>query len=240
MRRRCAAARSQGEELCEIAGVGPVPVSVAREVLGEAIVKLVITDGVDVANVTHLGRGPTAAQRAALLWTNPTCSVQGCPRQRIEYDHQKPWAQTRHTRLDELDPLCGFHHDLKTRLGYALVPGKGKRAFVAPDDPRHPRYRRAACKRRAADIGRTLGPWAVRDHDPSAGPPPATPAATRAKPVHPERIRRVACRADDPARTTSRTSATTAVAPEAHSHMSSRGPSVAVRRTDHLPVQRPR
>ena len=39
----------QGEELCEIAGVGPVPVSVAKEVLGDAIVKLVITNGVDVA-----------------------------------------------------------------------------------------------------------------------------------------------------------------------------------------------
>ena len=127
-----------GEELCEIAGVGPVPISVARNLLGEAILKLVITDGVDVANVTHLGRGPTTAQKIALLWTNPRCSVQGCDRRRIEYDHQKPWADTKHTRLDELDPLCGFHHDLKTRLHWALVPGTGKRAFVSPDDPRHP------------------------------------------------------------------------------------------------------
>ncbi len=49
-----------------------------------------------------------------------------------------PWAQTRHTRLDELDPLCAFHHDLKTRLGYALVPGTGKRAFVATRRPQTP------------------------------------------------------------------------------------------------------
>jgi Domain of unknown function (DUF222) len=132
--------RVDGEELCEIAGVGPVPVSVARDLLGEAIVKLVITRGVDVANVTHLGRGPTTAQKIALMWTNPTCTAEGCHRRRIEYDHRKPWSQTRHTRLDELDPLCEFHHDLKTRLGWALVPGKGKRAFVPPDDPRHPRH----------------------------------------------------------------------------------------------------
>jgi hypothetical protein len=130
-----------GGELCEVAGVGPVPVSVARGLLGDAILKLVVTDGVDVLNVTHLGRGPTAAQRAALLWTNPTCSVQGCTRSRVENDHREPWAHTRHTRLDELDPLCSFHHDLKTRLGWALITGKGKRAFVAPDDPRHPAYR---------------------------------------------------------------------------------------------------
>jgi hypothetical protein len=45
--------------LCEITGVGPVPVEVARRLLGESILKLVITNGVDVANVTHLGRGPT-------------------------------------------------------------------------------------------------------------------------------------------------------------------------------------
>jgi Domain of unknown function (DUF222) len=135
--------RVEGDELCEIAGIGPVPVSVARTLLGEAIVKLVITNGVDVANVTHLGRGPTTAQKVALLWANPTCTADGCPRRRIEYDHQKPWAETRHTRLDELDPLCTYHHDLKTRLGWALVPGKGKRALVPPDDPRHPRHKAA-------------------------------------------------------------------------------------------------
>jgi hypothetical protein len=142
---------AQSGELCEIAGVGPIPASVAREVLGEAIAKLVITDGVDVLNVTHLGRGPTAAQRAALLWINPTCSVQGCPRSRIEIDHEKPWADTHHTRLDELDGLCHFHHDLKTRLGYALVAGRGKRAFVAPDDPRHPGYRTPPSERLRKD-----------------------------------------------------------------------------------------
>jgi Domain of unknown function (DUF222) len=132
--------RVDGQELCEIAGVGPVPVSVARDLLGEAIVKLVITSGVDVANVTHLGRGPTTAQKIALMWTTPTCTAEGCHRRRIEYDHRRPWAQTRHTRLDELDPLCDYHHDLKTRLGWALVPGNGKRAFVPANDPRHPRH----------------------------------------------------------------------------------------------------
>jgi hypothetical protein len=127
-------------ELCEISGVGPVPVSVAQELLGEAVLKLVITRGVDVCNVTHLGRGPTAAQRVALVWGSPGCTVEGCWRTRIEYDHREDWARTRRTRLNELDPLCEFHHDLKTRHGWALVPGHGKRALVPPDDPRHPRH----------------------------------------------------------------------------------------------------
>jgi len=131
----------EGDELCEIAGIGPVPVSVARELLGDAVLKLVITRGVDVLNVTHLGRGPTAAQRVALAWASPGCSVEGCWRTRVEIDHREDWARTRHTRLDELDHLCAFHHDLKTGLGWALVSGTGKRTFVPPGDPRRPRHR---------------------------------------------------------------------------------------------------
>jgi Domain of unknown function (DUF222) len=130
--------RIAGDELCEIRGVGPVPVPVAAGLLGQSVLQLVITGGVDVCNVTHLGRGPTAAQKIALAWASPGCTVQGCWRTRVEHDHRQPWAQTRHTRLDELDPLCQFHHDLKTRHSWALVAGTGKRPMVAPDDPRHP------------------------------------------------------------------------------------------------------
>ena len=171
--------RVTGGELCEIAGVGPVPVSTARSVLGEAIVKLVITTGVDVANVTHLGRGPTAAQRAALLWTNPTCAVLGCDRRRVEWDHQIPWAETHHTRLDELDPLCAFHHDLKTRLGYALVPGKGKRAFVAPDDPRHQPDSRERPTGTSGPPGQTRARPTMPDAPPRANPPTRPSPTTR-------------------------------------------------------------
>ena len=42
-------------------------------------------------------------------------------------------------RLDEGDGLCGHCHDLKTRLGWALIEGEGKRPMVPPDDPRHPK-----------------------------------------------------------------------------------------------------
>jgi Domain of unknown function (DUF222) len=131
---------TEGDELCEIAGVGPVPVDAARGLLGESMIKLVITDGVDVANVTHLGRGPTVAQRVALLWSSPACTVLGCPRlhsQGIQHDHRKPWTAVQETALDNIDRLCDHHHDLKTRRGWALVPGTGRRSMVPPDDPRH-------------------------------------------------------------------------------------------------------
>ena len=128
-----------GEETCEIVGVGPVPVRIARELLGDAILKLVITKGVDVVNVTHLGRGATAAQRVALLWTSPKCANVACSSQFVQIDHRDPWANTHHTRLDELDHLCPHDHRLKTNDGWSLVPGTGRRRFVGPDDPRQPR-----------------------------------------------------------------------------------------------------
>lgn len=134
---------AQGDELCEITGIGPIPTRIARELLGDSIMKLVITRGVDVANVTHLGRGPTAAQRIALLWQSPTCTVEGCARTRVEIDHRVPWARSQHTRIDELDPLCSHHHDQKHRYGWALVEGTGPRPIVPPGSPRHPECRRS-------------------------------------------------------------------------------------------------
>jgi hypothetical protein len=129
------------DELCEITGIGPIPAMTARELLGESILELVITKGVDVLNVTHLGRGPTAAQRVALLWASPHCTVEGCARIRVEIDHRVPYAQSGHTRLDELDPLCKHHHDRKHHEGWALVEGTGKRVMIPPGDPRHPKNR---------------------------------------------------------------------------------------------------
>ena len=128
----------EGDELCDIPGLGPIAVSAARELLGESILKLVITKGVDVVNVTHLGRGPTEAQRIALLFQQPGCTVEGCHRTRCEIDHRHDWARTHHTRVDECDPLCKPHHDLKTYQGWALVEGTGKRRSSRRTDPPTP------------------------------------------------------------------------------------------------------
>ncbi len=131
---------TEGDELCEITGLGPIPVNTARRLLGDAVLKLIITKGVDVANVTSLTRGPTQAMRYALLWTSPTCSVEGCNRTIVEYDHVHgaEFKDTRHTRLDELEPKCPGHHDLHSLQGWERIRGSGKQPMVPPDDPRHP------------------------------------------------------------------------------------------------------
>jgi hypothetical protein len=126
-------------EICEIDGIGPILVSEARDLLGDATLRLVLTNGVAVGNVVHLGRGPNVAQTIAKLWERASCIVEGCDNTvRIEYDHRTPWRTVHTTQLDNLDGDCKHCHDLITHHGYALVEGTGRRPLVAPTDPRHP------------------------------------------------------------------------------------------------------
>jgi hypothetical protein len=134
--------RVQDGELCEIAGVGPMPVTWVRDLLakGDPFVTVVLTKGVDVHTVAHLGRKPTAFQKTALQWLMPTCTVKGCNcTDNLEYDHRDDWAKTHRTATDGTDRLCPKHHDDKTYNGWSLVEGSGKREFVPPDHPDHPK-----------------------------------------------------------------------------------------------------
>jgi len=130
--------RIEGDELCEIRGLGPISVSEARRLLGESLLQIVLTRGVEVATIAPAGRGWHAHQRTAALWQSDTCSVAGCGRRRVQLDHRIGVAEGGPTTIANVDPLCRPHHDLKTHHRWALVPGKGKRDFVPPEDPRHP------------------------------------------------------------------------------------------------------
>jgi hypothetical protein len=113
------AALKRGEvahgETCEVRGVGPISVPAARELLCDATLAVIVKDGVDIKNVTHLKRRTTAHQRTVLEYLGLVCSEEGCDRTDIEIDHTIAWALTHHTRIDELQPLCHGHHDDKTR-----------------------------------------------------------------------------------------------------------------------------
>jgi hypothetical protein len=136
---------AQGET-CEISGWGPVPVSVVEDLIAteNPFIVGVLTRGRDVVGVYHHGRAPTVHQRSALDFLHPTCAVSGCStRTGLQYDHREDWSRTHFTVFDLLDRLCWHHHNLKTRQGWALVEGRGKRDFVPRDDPRHPSKVRA-------------------------------------------------------------------------------------------------
>ncbi len=124
----------QGGEVCEIAGVGPVPVSAVKAMIesGDAVLKAVVTKGVDVINVAHLGRHPTVAQQTALQWLDLICVEHGCgQRAYLEIDHTLPWATTRITLLELLQPRCKHHHRLKTRQD--LIATAANRQRAGPD-----------------------------------------------------------------------------------------------------------
>lgn len=136
-------------EVCEIAGYGPVPVSVVAEILarGDTFLAAVITGGQGICGVAHLGRPPTAVQRSGLEWLYPTCAVEGCNAPVAEWDHRLDWATSHITVFDWLDGLCAHDHDKKTLEGWALLEGVGKRPMVPPDDPRHPKNKPKAKER---------------------------------------------------------------------------------------------
>jgi hypothetical protein len=106
-------------ETCEIDGVGPISVQAALDHLGEGLLSLVIADGVDVQNVTTLGRHWTREQRSALIVRDRECVRPGCHRtDRLEIHHTVPYEQTRHCRIDEAARVCKPEHLLVTNEGH--------------------------------------------------------------------------------------------------------------------------
>jgi hypothetical protein len=112
-----------GEEMCEIPGVGPVPVAHAREVLSHGLLELVITDGVDVQTVVSSTRHiPTALRIAIAERDDHRCKVRGCDRRHgIEHHHTLGFAQHRLTRYNTLGVLCSRHHHLVHHRGHQII-----------------------------------------------------------------------------------------------------------------------
>jgi hypothetical protein len=127
----------EGAECCEIPGVGPVPLETARELLGDAIVALVITKGSDIASVTHLGRTVRAPLRRALIERDQTCVIPGCDvREGLEIDHRIiPVVENGETALWNLARLCHWHHHLRHHKGFRLEGGPGDWQWLPPEKP---------------------------------------------------------------------------------------------------------
>jgi hypothetical protein len=108
-------------DICEIAGVGPVSVTAAKELLGEALLKVVLSDGVDVRAVVHPNRTVAATIRTALMWKHRECCVVGCHEVHgLQTHHVIDYVESKHTRLDELTLPCARHHHLVTHDGFRL------------------------------------------------------------------------------------------------------------------------
>jgi hypothetical protein len=121
-------------EQCEIPGIGPIPVAVARRLAEDAFLKVLVTKGIDIQAVAHGGRTIPAHLRTALEIRDPKCIVPRCDvRRGLEIDHRDGFGRTRLTSLDATARLCRWHHYQKTFLGYTYRGGPGTWQWVPPE-----------------------------------------------------------------------------------------------------------
>ena len=124
-----------GGEQCEIPGIGPIPVTLARQMAEDAILKVLLTKGVDVVAVAHAGYTIPAHLRTALETRDDKCIVPRCDRRRdLQNDHRNAFSRTRVTKLEDLGRLCKWHHYMKTFLGYTYRGGPGIWQWIPPED----------------------------------------------------------------------------------------------------------
>jgi len=132
--------RTVGGEVCEIAGVGPIPVATATEYLGEAFLKLLVIDGTDIRTIAHMGRALPTKLRTGVEERDRVCQVPTCDMSvGLEIDHIVPFAEGGPTTFENLVRLCKRHHLQKTHDGYRLlkrVPGEGVGGGQVISEPR--------------------------------------------------------------------------------------------------------
>jgi hypothetical protein len=121
--------------LCEIEGVGPVPVGVAHRLASDCIMKAVVTDGVDITRVAHLGRSTPAHLRTGVETRDRVCVIAGCEVDRhLEIDHNIPHAIGGPASMENLARPCHYHHDLKTRHDLRRVGPLGQQRLVTKEE----------------------------------------------------------------------------------------------------------
>lgn len=108
----------------DLAGYGPIPASVAREIAADARWKRFITDPI-TGNLLDFGREhyePPQALKDFLIARDRTCRFPGCSRSATlsDLDHAKSWDSGGETSTENLGALCRRHHKLKTHHGWKV------------------------------------------------------------------------------------------------------------------------
>ena len=128
---------TEGDELCEIEGIGPVSVAAAKELLSEGGFQYLVKEGFDIKTVTKSTRVISNCIDMALVVRDRVCARPGCGnRLGLERDHWKlDYGQDGPTELENLVRLCPDCHKLKTDGGWRLEGRPGAWKWVAPAKP---------------------------------------------------------------------------------------------------------
>ena len=108
----------------QLAGYGPIPASVARELASDAQWKRFITEP-QTGNLLDFGREsyePPQHLKDFLIARDRTCRFPGCRRSALlsDLDHAESWESGGTTSPDNLGALCRRHHRLKTHDGWKI------------------------------------------------------------------------------------------------------------------------
>jgi hypothetical protein len=110
-------------EICEIKGVGPVPVATARALMGDALLTILVKRGVDVLTIAHDGsKTMPAAIRRTVLARDPECVVDTCSAPTAEVHHVEWRSDGGEHSIHNCRGLCKWCHQLVHYHGYTLEP----------------------------------------------------------------------------------------------------------------------
>lgn len=108
-----------------VEGVGPIPISRARELCGGQKDWMRVLTHPETGMVLSVGRTryrPPRSLRRLVRWRAGRCLGPGCgmPAHRTEIDHNIAWQDGGRTELDNHGPFCDGHHTVKHRGGWRI------------------------------------------------------------------------------------------------------------------------
>lgn len=108
----------------QLAGYGPIPAAVARELASDAKWKRFITEP-QTGNLLDFGREsyePPQHLKDFLIARDRTCRFPGCRRSALlsDLDHAESWESGGTTSPENIGALCRRHHRLKTHDGWRI------------------------------------------------------------------------------------------------------------------------
>jgi hypothetical protein len=123
-------------EVCEIEGIGPVPVETVRAAQSDAILNAILIKNGQVIATTPAGRTIPAHLRRTLTERDRTCVIPGCDnRHHLEIHHLKPYAEGGTTTEDNTVRICPYHHDQITYADATLTGPPGHWKWTPPPRP---------------------------------------------------------------------------------------------------------
>jgi len=106
--------------------------------MGDAIIDIVVRDGIDITTVAHAGRRANSTQMAAMLSREYICETEHFGHiYDLQIDHIVTYVSSKLTDVVDLGYKCCRCHDLKTNHGYTDGPlqANGRRKLIPPPKP---------------------------------------------------------------------------------------------------------